>query len=239
MAIRRLRQHAALAVSLTAASLCTTMSMAGGPELDFLWEVNGEVVEDFGQAGTDLGNGFFNYQGDLVDNGGAWALSWNLNGKPDPVLSGNVTVENFTDETINFALTVTLPTIALPDTFIGGSASVGLTTDSGGGMLGTVDGNPLWTALMDGVAVESLFDAPYSLANAGLGSVGDAESFGSPIPSQDGPALASSIGIRIEFSLTGNDQFSITSVFAALVPGPGAFALFGMAGLAGRRRRRA
>ncbi len=238
MAIRRLRQHAALAASAVAA-MCVTTGMAAGPDLEFIWEVDGVVVDNFSQSGTDLGGGLFNYQGDLIDNNGAWGLSWNLNGKPDPLLSGNVTVENFTNDTINFALTVILPTISLPDTLIGGSASIGLTTDSGGGTLGTVDDNPLWTVLMDGVAVESLFDAPYSLSNAGLGSVGDAQAFGMPIPSQDGPALNSDIAIRIEFSLTGNDQFSITSVFAALIPGPGALALFGMAGLAGRRRRRA
>ncbi|MCA9292028.1 MAG: hypothetical protein KDA25_12930 [Phycisphaerales bacterium] len=219
----------------------TATASAGIPALELIWEVDGNVVNQFNPGGSDVGGGLFNYQGQLIDGGGEWQLSWNLNAKPDPLLSGNIAVENFTNATHTFALTILLPTIAIPDgTFIGGSVAAGLTTDANGGTLSTVGNNPLWTALMDGVAVESLLDAPFSLTNPGIGSMGDQESFGLGVggPEQPGPALVGQMGIRIEFSLTGGDQFTATSVFAVVVPAPAALAMFGVAGLVGRRRRR-
>jgi len=46
-------------------------------------------------------------------------------------------------------------------------------------------------------------------------------SFGTPTPNQAGPAALTSIGIRLDFLLTGNDSASITSNFVVLpVPVP-------------------
>jgi MYXO-CTERM domain-containing protein len=63
------------------------------------------------------------------------------------------------------------------------------------------------------------------------------DSFGTPIPSQPYGAINSTMAIRYEFSLTAGDSVSLAGSFVA-VPGPGAVALLGVAGLVSRRRRR-
>ena len=217
---------------------------AGIPALEMRWFVNGVLVYDGLPGGTDNGNGTFHYVGGAADTVGAdptfATLSWNITGDPDPQISGNLVVENPFMPIIEVVLEVLLPIAPLlpGGTELLGSAGVGLTTDSNGGTVASINGVPIWQALIDGAPVTgaSLFFAPFELSNSGLGSSSSSANFGIPIP-VIGPAALDTIGIRISFSVTQNDQVGITSVFRA-VPGPGGLLLLGLGAIGARRRRR-
>lgn len=223
-------------------------------DLQLKWWIDGTEVGNYSVPGTDIGNGVFNYAGNLVYTNPnnpfeVVNLGYNLNGKPDPgtglsnnvLISGNLAVENLFANGINIQLVVQLPIApAFPGSDMGGSAAIGLTTNDDGGTLGSV-GVPVWQALTDGTPVgpaASLFFDPFALTNSGFGSNSTSANFGIPNPISGGP-INNAIGIDINFSLTPSDQASITSVLNAVpVPGPGGLALLAAAGLVIRRRRR-
>ncbi len=238
------RVRRAAVVAVLAVSFGATAVNAGNvdPGLEIEWWVNGNYAGQLQPTGTyNAGTGWWNYIGFATDFGSGVTLNYNLNGDPDPLISGNLTVENPFLPVVDITLVVTLPIDPLlPNSSqMQGSAAVGLTTDSGGGSLSTFGGNALWQGMIDGTAVgnsAALFFDPFALTNAGLGSSGSSGNFGAPflIP---GPAVLSSIGIQISFSLTQNDQASITSVFN-VVPAPGVIGLLALGALGTRRRRR-
>ncbi len=240
--IRRIAVVASLALGLG-----TTTVHAGlvDPEMKIEWWVNGFYVGQLNPTGVYNDNaGWWNYQGFATDLDSGVTLNFNLNGDPDPLISGNLTVENPILPVVNVTLLVSLPIAPLlPNgSAMQGSAAVGLTTDSGGGSLSTFGGKPLWQGLIDGVAVgnaASLFFDPFALSNAGIGSSGTSGNFGAPVLIP-GPAVLQSIGIEINFSLTQSDQVSITSVFF-VIPAPGVIGLLAIGVLGtsrGSRRRR-
>jgi MYXO-CTERM domain-containing protein len=236
--IRFMSRFAALAVA--GAALIATSATAGSG-LEFQLSVDGGAPLVFNPNGTDVGGGVSNYQGKLFDIG--YTLSWDLNAKADPFVSGNIVVVNTGFVTQTYSLTILLPiTPAItPSSLIGGSIAGSLTTDDDGGTLSSVGNAPIWEALIDGAVVASLLNSPFSVSNPGFGSTGIGPAdFGTPIPSLGGPQALSTIGIRLTFSLTPGDQASFSSVFVVQpVPAPAALALLGLAGLAGGRRRRA
>lgn len=189
---------------------------------------------------------------DAVWIGGSQGLrldSWNLFVDSDPVVSGTVNFTNLNPVTQQVTLLFTLPIApAIPGaTVIGGSFQGGATDNNGDGVtLSVPTASSFYTALTDGVEVASLYDAgslPDSFSAGGFLSVNvPSADFGTPIPSLPGPAALSSIGIRLDFNLTGNDSASITSVYVvqpAVVPLPAAGWLLGAAvGVLGMVRRR-
>ncbi len=211
-----------------------------------------EVMIDGQSAGsfdeTDLrcmGNGAMpparvehaNCAGQGIELGGSNGFrldSWNLFLDEDPVISAVTAFTNLSPFTQQLTLVFTMPIVpAIPGgTLIGGSIQGGATDNNGNGVtLSVALGSALYTAIIDGNDEQSLYSASNSWTAGSFLSVSvPAASFGTPIPNQPAPAALSSIGIRLDFLLTGNDSASITSNFVVMpVPVPAAAWLFGSA----------
>jgi len=226
------------------AAAATSFASADGPSVTLDVTVDGSN-QNFGLVGspTNLAS-VFNYQGSLLDGGGAWVLNWDFNasnssnGGTQAFTAGNYVIQNLSASAIEVELKVSLPVALLGSTVYGGSVSGGLTT-SGPGFISIVGDGPMWAGSTGASLVSSLFNSVNIVRNApGSNSLG-AESFGDPIPSFAGPNLGSDLSVTLHFLLGANSSTSFTSVFVAMVPAPGAFALLGLSGLTafGRRRR--
>lgn len=249
--MRNVNRKAALSFAVAAAlSFASTTASAVSVELDVF--LDGEQAGSFdggdlgcqGQAGAPtawcIGSG-------AVPVGGSDGISinsWNLWLDEDPVVSGTVNFTNLNPATQQVTFIFTLPILpAIPGgTVIGGSIQGGATDNNGNGVtLSAPTGSSFYTALIDNIAVQTLYVAPTSYSTGSFLSLNVPNaSFGTPIPSLAGPPALTSIAIRLDFLLTGGDSASFTSNFVVQpVPVPAAAWLFGSAlGLAGFLRRR-
>jgi hypothetical protein len=163
----------------------------------------------------------------------------------DPIISGVVAVQNLAGSTQQFTMIFTLITAPIgPSSLTGGSVAGGVTDNNGNGAtLSTISKSALYTALIDGATHQTLFPHLTSLS-AGAYDSADLTppgAFGTPIPSQAGPAVATSIGIKYDFNLTSQDSASFTGVFVVQpIPEPATALLLGLglAVVAGASRRR-
>jgi len=182
----------------------------------------------------------------LVVSAGLLRLdSWSISLDGDPVISGPIAVTNLSGSTQQFTFTFTLPTVTGPSTLTGGSVQGGMTDNNGDGVtLSTASGSAFYTPMIDGGAFGPgiLYADPQSFSAGGFlsGNVPNL-AFGTPIPSQPGPAVATSIGIKLDFLLTKQDSATFSSVFVVQpVPEPGTAALLGLGlltlGIRSRRR---
>ena len=167
----------------------------------------------------------------------------NIDIDKDPTVTGTTGVTNLFSSTQQITLLFTLPIVAIPGPTLSGGSFRGTVTDNNGdgATIAAPTGSALYTAQIDGVNTQSLYPNPSSFSAGGAFLTANipATSFGSPIPSfPTGPALVS-IGIVLDFTLTGNDSASFTSNHVVVpVPEPQTGALFamGLALLALRRR---
>jgi hypothetical protein len=194
------------------------------------------------------GNSTFGYQGIVSSpfDGSGFTVSWGLLVNPDPFIVGNLVVTNTSAFTQTFFLDVAMPIGApLAATLIGGSVTGTVTdlTGDGATVASLPTGAPIYRALtdVDGFFNGNLAGSLLAGASASAGSFQSATigpaTFGAPIPSQPYGAVTTNIAIRLAFTLTAGDSASFTSLFV-VVPAPaGAFAMLGLFGLGGRRRR--
>lgn len=241
----------ALASSAAAALLLSASSAMAGPVsaapvlqlriessttgYDYVAEQQGSLNPD-GETYSHIGNG----------NGVEFNVSWDMDVNPDPFIVGTLNLTNLSTTTEEFILTITLPTtpFAGPNV-MGGYFGAFTYTDANldsSVTINTVGTNPFYQALVDGVVVQSLGSFTLN-AFGGPGIFGTAsqQAFGTPIPSDPAPAIASSIGTTIHFELSGGDRVSIPIRFeVSPVPEPATLALagLGLAALIARRSRR-
>ena len=228
-----------------------TISVTAGGNT-WAWNLNGSP--------NDNEDGSWNYEGTRTEEAGAgsWSLDFNINASRHDTASetaraaqlafvtNNLVLTNNTGSTQTIVMTTMIPVAPgiFPSSLMGGSASGTLTSNGDGGSMSNIGGSEaMYRAMIDGLFVGGIadlhnFDSSVSTVGFGSESTGF-EDFGSPIPNAPGPAVASSIGITLQFDLTDGDSASWTSVFAVnQIPAPGAGAVFAMAGVLGFRRRR-
>ena len=137
-------------------------------------------------------------------------------------MTQNFFVTNNSISTQTYIFTVTSPVVPqTPATLMNGSVGLTITnTDSPSAQLDD-NGNAIYTALIDGAGVQTLFNPAYALScTPAFCSNSQSTDFGIPVPI-GGPAALTSIGIRIQFDLSPGDSAGVTSVFN-IVRDPGA-----------------
>ncbi len=209
---------------------------------------NGSLMGDYSQSTTWLGctdsGNTSTCNGGSQDVGDLTLDSWSLSFDNDPVVTGTVAVTNAAAVDQHYTLIFTLPVAPIgPTSLTSGSIQGGVTSnDLDGATVSTVAGGAFYTALIDGASFKTLYGDPSSATAPALGSGNLAYvDFGLPAPpSFPGPAVTTSIGIQLDFTLTPGDSASFTSNFAVFpVPEPTTGLLIGLGlfGLVVARRR--
>ncbi len=234
-------------------------TVGGGPTENYDWSVHG-TLNGYGDDWTVPGNKNiwtgWNYTGVLVGSTktGTWEIEWNcvfndavegVAGGGNAFVTANIVVTNNDAGIQNFSLLMTLPTGLLGTVTEQGSL-VGTITDLdfGDATVFAPTGRRIYTPMIDGSdeVPGYLMNDPFSESAGGpgfSGTVGPAD-FGIPSPVAASQTVDSSIGILLDFDLTGNDAVSFTAIFQVLIPAPAGLPILAAVGLvAGRRRRRA
>jgi hypothetical protein len=200
----------ALAAVLTT-GVCAIEASAASPDLQINWSVNGGPINHTMPAGSELGGGAYGYEGVATDPGSGLVLVYDLTGRPDSAIGGNLSIINELVETIQVFIEVILPfSPSLHNgSDLAGSLGVGLTTGPDGGTLGS---RPpyLWQTLIDGSPVgpsASLLAHPFYVTHSGPASSSVTTDFGDPDP-VPGPPVLESIGFEMNFELTSLDAAS-------------------------------
>lgn len=197
--------------------------------------------DDYEYVPNDDGGGFV--FGESETSG--WSAQWHVGDEGtgfetgSTSVFGNFSFTNTTGQTQTFTITVQSPLLQpLPgQTEISGSIS-GSVLDSGGdpgALVAAPSGGAIYNALVDGNAVQTLMDDPFSqTAPAGGTNTIGPQSFSG----EQGPFGAfNTAAIQHTFTLSAGDSVTFSSSFH-IIPAPGALAAFALAGVLGKRRRR-
>jgi hypothetical protein len=206
--------------------------------------VNEQVIANADGSFTLIGN----QQGGGTLGAPVWGLSWNLTLNQDPSIQGSLTLTNLTASTRNFNLAFSLPVLSgFSSSLFGGSIDATLIdfNNSGSATLAPIAISPsVYRGQIDGSTVLSLLAQNLGCSGGPGCLVNSAEDFGLPGPTQPGPAVNSTIGMLLNFSLTAGDRVTFLADFTveppAPVPLPAAFPLLLMGlGVFARNRRAA
>lgn len=205
------------------------------PDVEISLQASDGFDQTLSPIGAVVSGEVWNFQGSLGNGNFDLDYNFNADGGPEApdgaFLGTGFSLVNTSDQTLEFTLRMTMNLNALAGAPVsyGGSSSWTLTGIDA--VLSTLNGDPLWNAFINNDSVEMLFLDPYALSVAS-GSTSDSGNVGGAYGGS-----ASSITLLMNFSLTAGDSLTHTGSFG-LIPAPAAFAMFGIAGLAGRRRRR-
>lgn len=241
----------ALALSFVTITPVYAVSVEPGTTFDATWMINTDLMMANGMTPfTDSGISEANGDGTFTDvnvvgsmSGSLWDATWDWTGNADPFVTNNFTVTNTTSTTQTFIITSTIGVVPIgPASLTSGSFGGSITDNNDDTATISTTSNAIYTALIDGASYQTLHNSPFSTTTSvgGTSPFGFVD-FGLPPNSQPGPAINSSIGIRMEFTLTPGDSASVTSRFEVeAVPVPAAVWLFGsgLLGLIGVARRK-
>jgi hypothetical protein len=248
----------AIALALSGVTLGTTTTANAGdilPNFGMVWDATNDGMDpadynpaDFGEV-SQTGNGTWNYIGGFV--GQTWELDWNCIVHPgqgsgaggnSAYVDAEIVVTNTgaTTETYSLLMSLGAGPIAGPTSLSGGvSGSVTNLAIGGSATLAAPTGGNIYSAFIDvsdpntDPTAATLWGDPYSLVASGpFASASDSTSFDGLV----GGSVNSNVAILLTFTLSPGDTATVNGVFT-VVPAPGALALFGLFGLAGRRRR--
>jgi len=176
----------------------------------------------------------------------AGGLNFNLgfNVDTDPKIFATVDVLNNNAGTTQFTATFTatgVGTSAIPTITSGGIS--GGATDNGNDTtttLGTATGSAFYTALIDNVTHQTLYPSPFAFGPGVIPAFDSANFPDLNYGPQAGPAIVNSVGIKLDFTITGQDSASMAGTFEVKpVPEPGTAMLLGLGlVLMARRERR-
>jgi hypothetical protein len=189
-------------------------------------------------------NGTFSLGG--IGYGTDFSCDWSIVVNPDPSITGLFTLTNISAAPQTFTMQVTLPVAALgAPTRMGGSLGNVQYFDANGNSTVTIANGslyPLYRAQIDGVGVHDILGSFSQTASGGPGASGTIFllDWGTPIPSDPGPGVTSTISVISSVNLTPGDRVIIPVFFQVEAPEPTAGLLVGLgvAGLAVLRRAR-
>ncbi len=195
---------------------------------------------NFGSATQASATEWF-FQGACAGLSGT-SMSWSYMVDQDPFITGTFSLTNDTALAKSYVVDFSLPiSPAISQSTVSGQVSGTLTDSNGSGSasLTSTSGGAVYTALADGLFVQSLMTNTNQSVASQFGTVSfSGGSFGQGAPLA-GPSINSTIGIHFAFTLSAGDSVSFSSIFVAnSVPAPGALAMALLAGAVGRRGRR-
>ncbi len=239
---------AGVAAVIAAIAVAGSTASAGfvSPQLSVAVAVSGDAPQSStSTSGFRNADGSYLYDGSLTStSGSSWFVNWNLTGSDtvaqpgSPSITTNFAVGNTGDVARTFQILVTYeaPVQVAPDTGYAWRTTLsGVLASNNGGVASLVGLIPsMFQGQINGTGVVSNNPSAASTTTASFfgTSVND---YVGPIP--NGPNIAT-IGYLMTFSLSAHS----TAVFngswvGTVVPAPGALALFGLMGFAGRYRR--
>lgn len=207
------------------------------PDVDISIQASDGFNQSFLAGGSHVGGEIYNYQG--AAGNANFELDYDFNADADPkvpdgaFLGTGFTLVNNSLATMEFTIKMTLHLDAGAARSVDYGGSSAWTLTGVDGAFQTIDGQPIWTALIDDQPVDNLFWAPFWMTFNGAGSTSTSDdTLGSS------GAASSTIGVLLRFSLSAGDSLTHTGSFG-IIPAPPALALLALGGLAsGRRRRR-
>ena len=210
------------------------------PAFDLQVTFNNAAAPQYTSAGTtlidvdgDAGN-VWRLVGDTSTSGSGgagfnnWFMTWDLTFDPDPFINGNLTIRNLAAATRDFSVNLLLPVtpLAAPTAYRGsistlvedfnnsGSAtfSEAISATQPGIYAGRTDGN-MALSLLD------LLATTLSCSGVGCNASTSETSLGHPSFLAPGPAVNTSIGTTLRFSLSAGDKVTFNTTFE-VVPAP-------------------